>query len=123
MAEQTITKTKKVKGETVSTTYRIDADFVPTKIADISNEFIENYCVAHNQLDWLCEVVNTPSYTVQKKDKETGERRTVTVKCDNYPFVNLRRDFAVKFFPSIVGQAPAKAETFKERINRIYGKK
>ena len=118
MAEQYITKKKKVKGEVKETTYRIDADFTPKAIGEISNEFIENYCVAKNEIEWLVNAVNTPSYEVRRKDGTVE-----TVECENYPFVNLRRDFALKFFPEIIGGAGPVTETFKEKINRLYGKK
>ena len=118
MAEKYITKKKKVKGEVKETTYRIDADFTPKAIGEISNEFIENYCVEKNQIDWLVNAVNTPSYEVKRKDGTIEE-----VACENYPFVNLRRDFAKKFFPNIIGGTTPTAETFKDKINRLYGKK
>lgn len=123
MAAEYIKKTHKKNGTTVETTYRIDAAFVPAKIGDICNEFIENYCVANKEIDWLVEVSNTSSFVVERTNKETKEKYFETVTCENYPFVNLRRDFAQKFFPSILKGEPAKAETFKERINRLYGKK
>ena len=122
--EQWITKTKTVKGEKVETNYRIDADFKPTAISDIAIEFIENYCVANNQLEWLVEKVNTTSYEVERKDKNTGKKYKEVVQCDNYPFVNLRKDFATKFFSNIFkGDNSSSTETFKERINRLYGEK
>ena len=123
MAAEYITKKKKVKGETVETTYRVDAAFKPAEISEICIEFIENYCVTNNKIDWLIEKVNTPSYQVERKDKNTGEKFVETVACDNYPFVNLRRDFVQAFFPQILKGKPAAAETFKDKINRLYGKK
>ena len=117
-----ITKKKKVHGETVETTYRVDAAFKPTEIGEICIEFIENYCVANNQVEWLLEKVNTTSYIVERKNEETGEKYKETVECDNYPFVNLRRDFVEKFFKSIL-KGNQTSETFKDRINRLYGKK
>lgn len=120
--EQWITKTKKVKGETVETNYRIDAGFKPTAISDIAIEFIENYCVANNQVAWLLEKVNTTSYQVERTDKNTGAKYMEKVQCDNYPFVNLRKDFVMKFFPSII-KGNTTTETFKDKINRLYGKK
>lgn len=122
MAAKYITKTKKVKGAVVETEYRIDAAFQPNEISEISMEFIENYCVANNQIDWLLDAVNTTSYQVERKDKETGKTYVETVECDNYPFVNLRKDFVKKFFPSIIKGA-AVTETWKERLNRKYGAK
>jgi hypothetical protein len=125
MAAQYITKTHKDKeGKVIEVTYRIDADFIPSKINEISNEFIENYCVAKNEVEWLLTTVNTSSYVVERKDKETKAVRLETIQCDNYPFINLRRDFALKFFPDIFkGKDADKQETFKARLNRLYGKK
>ena len=122
--EQFITKKKIVKGEVVETTYRIDADFVPSAITDITQEFIENYCVAKGETEWLVEMVSTASYTTMRKNEE-GKKVAVTVECDgNYPFVNQRRDFVVKFFPELIkGKKKETEETFTERIKRLYGKK
>lgn len=122
--EQYIEKKKKVKGQEVVTTYRVDAGYTPEDISDISYEFIENFCIANDKIDWLLEKVNTTSYQVERKDKNTGEKYMETVECDNYPFVNLRRDFAQTFFKSIIkGKSASGNETFKDRINRLYGKK
>jgi hypothetical protein len=122
MAEKWITKTKKVKGETIETQYRIDADFKPSKIGEISMEFIENYCVANNAIDWLLEEVNITTYSViRDKGKPTERKEFVT--CDVYPFVNLRRDFAEKFFSSILIGTNDAPKTWKDRLNEKYGKK
>lgn len=119
-----ITKVKKVRGEEVKTTYRVDAAFKPAEIGEICIEFIENYCVANDKIDWLVKKVNTTAYEVERKDKETGKKFKEVVSCDNYPFVNLRRDFVEEFFPSILkGKSGNTAETFKDKINRLYGKK
>ena len=120
MAEKWITKSKTVKGSLIETQYRIDADFKPSKIGDISMEFIENYCVANNQIDWLLEEVNTTTYSVIR-DKGKPTERTEVVTTDNYPFVNIRKDFVLKFFPSILGKD--EPQTWKERLNAKYGKK
>ena len=122
MAAEYVTKKKKVKGEVVETTYRVDAAFKPAEIGEISIEFIENWCVANKKIDWLVEKVNTSSYEVERKDKNTGEKFMETVQCDNYPFVNLRRDFVMAFFPSIIKGKAATGETFKDKINRLYKK-
>lgn len=118
MAEKYITKTKKVKGVEVSTKYRIDAAFKPKEIGEISLEFIENYCVANGETDWLIEEANITEYTVIRNKGKEDEFEEV-VACDNYPFVNLRKDFALKFFPGII-KGKKKDETFKARINRLY---
>lgn len=121
MAEY-VTKKKIVKGEVVETIYRIDADFVPTKVNDISVEFIENYCVAKGETAWLVETATKKSYTTTKK--EDGVKKEVVIECDNYPFVNLRKDFVEKFFPQIIkGTKKKTEETFAERVQRLYGNK
>lgn len=122
MAEKYITKKKKVNGVIVETEYRIDAAFQPKEIGEISMEFIENYCVANAEIDWLLEAVNTTSYQVERKDKNTGKTYMETVECDNYPFVNLRKDFTEKFFSSII-KGKSTNETWKERLNRKYASK
>lgn len=121
MAEQFVTKSKKVNGETIETQYRIDADFKPTKIAEICMEFIENWCVANNQIEWLVNTMNITEYKVIRNKGKEDEKEEI-VKCDNYPFVNVRRDFVMQFFPKIIKGDNAN-ETWKERINRLYGKK
>lgn len=122
MAAEYVVKKKIVKGEVVETPYRVDVDFVPSAIGEIAQEFIENYCVAKGEVEWLLATVNTTSYTTTKKD-ENGKKVTVNVPCENYPFVNLRKDFAVKFFPNLIkGKKKDTEETFKERLNRLYGK-
>lgn len=120
MAEKYVTKSKKVKGETIETKYRIDADFVPAEISEISMEFIENYCVANNQVAWLLDEANITEYAVIRNKGKENQYKEI-VKCDNYPFVNLRKDFVKKFFPTII--KGKKEETWKERLNRLYGNK
>ena len=122
MAKQYVEKIFKVKGEVRTTKYRVDPDFKPTDISEICVEFIENFCVAKDAIAWLVDKVNTTSYEVVRKNKETGESYTETVKCDNYPFVNLRRDFAQEFFPDIIKGKVAR-ETFKDKINKLYSGK
>lgn len=121
MAAEFITKTKTKKGETITVTYRIDAEFTPKKAEEICAEFIENYCVAHNAIDWLLEKVNITSYTILRdKGKETECYETV--ECKNYPFPMLRKDFIDKFFPTLGGKKEP-AESLKDKLNRKYGKK
>lgn len=120
MAEKWITKSKKVKGETVETKYRIDAGFKPTEIGEISMEFIEAYCVAHDEIDWLLEEINITEYAVIRDKGKPSEHKEI-VKCDNYPFVNLRKDFVEKFFSNIIKGNTN--ETWKEKLNAKYGKK
>lgn len=122
MAEY-ITKKTKVKGVEKETTYRIDADFKPAKTQDVCQEFIENYCVANGQTDWLVSECSITSYETKRKNKDTGVMETITVTCKSYPFVNLRADFVNKFFPEILKPNSNNKETFAERIKRLYGNK
>lgn len=144
MAEQYIVKKHKVKVldeegnpkkntrgkdifKTIETQYRIDADFEPERIDEITQEFIENYCVAKNQTKWLiAEVSKKETRTFKKEAKLNG----VVYKAGDsveqpISFVSMRSDFANKFFPHIViGDNPKeKKETFNERMIRLYGKK
>lgn len=113
----TVTKTHKTKsGTIISTTYHTEATFKPKKISEISMEFIEAYCVANKELDWLLETVNKPFTYTYKKGKNEGKKKSV-----DYPFVNIRKDFVAKFFPEIlVGEK--KTETLRARLNRLYAK-
>lgn len=123
MAAQYITKKSKHKGKIVETTYRIDADFIPSCVAEVCLEYIENYCVAHNETDWLVQECSITSFQKEVKNKNTGRREIITVKCKSYPFVNLRADFVHKFFPQILKSEGERPETFVERIKRLYGKR
>ena len=121
MAEEYVVKTKEVDGKVIETKYRVDPGFVPEKIAEISMEFIENYCVANSEIDWLIKTINITEYEVVRNAGKP-DQKTETVKCDNYPFVNIRRDFVKKFFPKII-KGKQSNETWKDRINRLYGNK
>ena len=101
---------KKVTRTKEDVTYRIDAAFVPSDISEICLEFIENYCEANNQIDWL---VDTVSKTITDKK---GKKR-------DYPFVNVRADFAKTFFSDIIKGDKNEAPTMKARILAKYGKK
>lgn len=120
MAEpQYITKRKKVKGEVVETRYRVDADFIPQEANEICAEFIENYCVAHNEIAWLLDTVNKTSYQVVRNAGKSDEY-TETVNCDNYPFPMLRKDFITKFFSSL--GAKSDKVSWKDKLNAKYKK-
>lgn len=83
---------KKVDGEIklIEKTYRIDPDFVPTSTSDICVEFIENYCVAHDQIAWLVGELSTPRKQILKDGKE----RTAEITA-----IQLASIFYKKFFP------------------------
>lgn len=71
-------------------TYVIDPSFVPSDPSQICMEFIINYCEAKGAeaIEWLCD-------TFEKKHTNKNGKET------EYPFVMIRRDFCVKFFPAI----------------------
>lgn len=130
MTVETIEKivTKKCKGKVVKDAngnsikvtkkFRVDADFKPKKIDDICIEFIANYCKANKQKEWFMETVNKKT-TAKKKVKDENGKPTgeVTIEEIDYPFVNVRADFANKFFPSIIKGTPEKQPTIKDRFN------
>ena len=95
--------------------YRIDADFVPSASSEICMDFIENYCVANNETDWLVEVVQKTKTIKDKDGNDTGKVR-------DYNFIEIRADFVDKFFPQIKGKKPKKTPTLKQRIIDKYGK-
>lgn len=107
---------KKGNYQEVTVKYRIDADFIPNDISEISEEFIDNYCEANNEINWLIEMVNTKVPT--KNLDENGNPKKVFM-----PFVNLRSEFAKKFFPSIIKGEGKKTETLRDRLNKKYGNK
>ena len=123
MATYAVVETKRKDGTIVKNEYRTDAEFKPTKIADIHIDFIENWCVANNETKWLVDTISISEYTTTKKNKETGAMETKTIKCPNgYPFVMLRADFAKKFFADIIKGKPVKT-TKKDEFLKKYGKK
>lgn len=68
-------KHKKKDGTEVAIKYRVDADFVPTKADEISEEFIQAYCKANGKVEWL-----TKKYS------------------ENVKFMTIRKCFAEEFF-------------------------
>jgi hypothetical protein len=124
MAAEYITKSyENSKKEIVTKQYRVDADFVPTSVDTICDKFIENYCVANNQIDWLVETVSKKTTSKRKiKDAEgnvTGHKEVEV----NYTFANIRSDFVTKFFPQILkGDKGNKPLSFAEQIKAKYAK-
>ena len=120
MAETIIVK-KNAKGEDVY--YHVEAEYVPSKISDICEEFIVAYCEANGEeaINWLVKTVNTKVPT-QRTNKETGEKEKGE---DIYmPFVSLRSAFAKKYFPNIIkGDKKAEGSSLRDRLNAKYGKK
>lgn len=108
-----VVKTKNEEGEEVQevkvTKYRIDADFKPSKPSDIVIDYIENYCVANNQIDWLVKEV---SKTVTDKNGKKGK----------IGFVSVRADFVKEFMPEISAPKPAPKKSFHDILLEKYGK-
>lgn len=111
------------KKETITKEYRVDADFVPKSVDVICDEFIENYCVANDAMEWLLETVDKKTVSKRKvKDAEGNVTGVKEVEID-YTFANIRSDFVKKFFPQILkGEKSGKAVSFADKIKAKYGK-
>lgn len=102
MAEEYIEITHKNKsGEVKTIKYRVDPDFVPKKLADICEDFIQNYCIAKDEINWLDKQYASKETFTVKKDKRTY-KGVVYEKGEEYEadktFISIRKDFAEKFF-------------------------
>lgn len=73
--------------------YRIDSDFIPETIGQISESFIQNYCEANHEEDWL---------TNQYLSKETVKKKDGKEVVQDKSFVSIKSDFVKKFFPDIL---------------------
>lgn len=124
MAEQYVIKTHEVKttdtnGNVSKTTkeikYRVDADFVPTKISDISIEFIENYVDANDKGEWMLNALSQKEVIKKaKKAEKIGTEKDIS-------FVGLRALFVKEFFPEIlIGQEKPISKI--EELRKKYGK-
>jgi hypothetical protein len=110
-------KNKKKDGTITETTYRTDLGFTPKRVDEICPEYIEAYCEAHGEIEWLVKEASKKVNQV-RKNKKTGEEKTVVV---NNPFVNVRAAFVDKFFPTIkIGEV--KELTWAEKLAKKYGK-
>lgn len=99
--------------EEVIKKYHVEPSFVPKKIDEICEEFIQNYCEAKGEEDWLIDQYNQKE-TVYVKDKN-DKKKIVEVKEQDKSFVSIRSAFTNKFFPDIIVGAPAKKETKREK--------
>jgi len=96
-------KHKNKDDKEVEITYRVDADFKPTALSEICEEFIQNYCIANDKIEWLTEQYNsTETFTVkstERKIKKDGKELKVG---DTYEapksFVSIRSAFGAEFF-------------------------
>ncbi len=103
MAEQYIEiKHKNKSGEEKTIPYRIDADFVPSKLDEICEEFIQNYCLAKGQEEWLDKQYNSKEeFTVKAEGGKTvgGKKYKQGEKyIAEKSFISIRRDFGKEFF-------------------------
>lgn len=80
-----------------------------TDIKEITLDFIIEYVQAKGQDDvkWLKETYNKPV----KPDKN-GNERTMS-------FIELRKEFVIKYFPALAPKPREKKLTMKERINAL----
>lgn len=114
MAAKYIEKTHKNKNKVeVTRRYRIDPEFKPKKIDDISQEFIENYVEANNKGEWLLEVIDM---TEKHRDKETKE----VIGEFDISFMTVRKLFAEEFFPEIIKGKKEKEPTWNERMRAKF---
>lgn len=117
MAAEYVEVKKKIKdketGEEkiVTTKYRVDADFKPTKASEIVLQYIDNWCNANNEIPWLVETIKK-TYT----DKNGKEGRI--------QFVKLRAMFVAKFMPELQNQPKTvtKKKTFVDKLLEKYDK-
>lgn len=82
---------------------------VPTQFAEVDSTYIEAYCEANGETDWLVEQVNKTYVGKDGKERDNG-------------LFQIRKEFFAKFFPNVQHKTPAKKETFKDRINKKYKK-
>ena len=112
MAKEFIEITHKNKdGEEKTIKYRIDADFVPKKLGEICEDFIQNYCLANGKEDWLDEqYASKETFTVKtekKKYKGVVYYQGQTYEADK-SFISIRKDFAKEFFNITKGEEEPK---------------
>lgn len=102
MAEKYISIThKNKKGEEKTINYRVDADFVPKKLDEICEEFIQNYCLAKGKEEWLDKQYESKETFEVKTSKRTyrGVEYTKGQKYEaDKSFISIRKDFAKEFF-------------------------
>lgn len=82
---------------------------IPQNINDIDGDFVVAYCKQQGQeaVDWLKEVYARPP----KKDKN-GRERTIS-------FIEVRNDFARKFFPHLAPKRKTKRQTIKDKLDNL----
>lgn len=81
----------------------------PQNINDIDGDYVVSYCKGQGQdaIDWLKEVYARP----KKKDKN-GKERTIS-------FIEVRNEFARKFFPHLAPKRKAKRKTIQDKLDSL----
>ena len=122
---ETITKvvTRKENGKSVQVeaTYRVDVDFVPSEINEICEEFIQAYCIAQGDIEWLVEQYTT-KIDCKIRDKE-DKKKIVKIEKREQPFINIRKNFAEKYFPGCIKGKPEKVLSIREKFLLANAKK
>ncbi len=82
---------------------------VPQNINDINGDYVFDYCKEQGQeaIDWLKEVYARPP----KRDKNGVEREI--------SFIEVRNEFARKFFPHLAPKSKSKKKTIKNRLENL----
>ena len=101
MAEY-ISITHKNKGGVEKTIkYRVDAGFVPKRLDEICEEFIQNYCISNDKEDWLDkQYASTENFVVKKDSRKINgvEYKKGETYTTAKSFISIRRDFGKEFF-------------------------
>lgn len=83
------------------------------KITEITMDYIEAYCVEHNETDWLVDLVQqTEPRKIKGSDAVTEQPISM---------MSIRSKFARKFMPEIV-KTKESGNTFRDRILEKYKK-
>jgi hypothetical protein len=87
----------------------MQAHEVPQNINDIDGEFVMGYCKQQGQaaVDWLKEIYARP----KKKDKN-GKEREIS-------FIEVRNEFARKYFPHLAPKKKTKKPTIKNLLDDL----
>ena len=82
---------------------------VPQNINDIDGDFVFSYCKSQGQegVDWLKAIYAQP----KKKDKNGVER--------DISFIEVRNEFARKYFPHLAPKKKSKKQTIKDKLNDL----
>lgn len=115
---ETITKvvSRKINGKSaqVEATYRVDLDFHPENINEICEEFIQAYCKAQGEENWLYEQY-TMKIDCKIRDK-ADKKKIIKIEKREQPFINVRKNFAEKFFPGCIKGEPEKVLSAREKF-------